>query len=132
MKPEPETGRGFWRARLRSFPFAARGVRQLLRAGGNARIHFAATVAVVIAAFVLKVTSGEWSLLALAIGLVWAVEGVNTAIELLADRITRERDDLIRRAKDTAAGAVLLASIAAAIVGVLVLGPRAWALLRGS
>ena len=131
MKPEPETGGGFWRARLQSFRFAARGMRSLLCATGNARIHFAATVAVVVAGFALKVTTGEWSLLVLAIGLVWAVEGVNTAIELLADRITRERDDLIGRAKDIAAGAVLLAAFAAAIVGLLVLGPHVWEMLRG-
>ena len=132
MKPEPETGGGFWRARLRSFRFAASGVREMIRAGGNARIHFAATVAVIIAAIVLKVTAGEWAALVLAIGLVWAAEGLNTAIEILADRISRERDELIGRAKDAAAGAVLLAAIAAAIVGVLVLGPRAWALIFGT
>ena len=132
MKPEPETGGGFWRARLRSFRFAARGVREMARAGGNARIHFAATIAVILAGFALKVTAGEWSSLVLAIGIVWAAEGANTAIELLADRVSREHDDLIRRAKDTAAGAVLLAAIAAAIVGILILGPLVWAMLRGS
>ena len=132
MKPEPETGGGFWRERLRSFRFAARGMRELLRARGNARIHFAATIAVIVTGFALKVTAGEWSMLVLAIGSVWVAEGVNTAIELLADRVSREHDDLIGRAKDIAAGAVLLAALAAAIVGVLILGPRVWALLRGS
>ena len=132
MKPEPDPGGGFWRARLRSFRFAARGVREMIRAGGNARIHFAATIAVIIAGVVLKVTAGEWSALVLAIGLVWAAEGLNTAIEILANRISREHDELIGRAKDAAAGAVLLAAIAAAIVGLLVLGPRVWALIFGS
>ena len=132
MKPEPETGGGFWRSRLRSFRFAASGVREMIRMGGNARIHFAATVAVIIAAIFLNVTAGEWAALVLAIGLVWAAEGLNTAIEILADRISRERDEFIGRAKDAAAGAVLLAAIAAAIVGVLVLGPRAWALIFGT
>ena len=91
------------------------------------RLHFAATIAVIIAGFALKVTAGEWSALVLAIGLVWAAEGLNTAIEILADRVSRERDVHIGRAKDTAAGAVLIAAIAAAIVGVLILGPRVWA-----
>lgn len=132
MKPEPETGRGFWLALLRSFRFAARGVREMIRSGRNVRIHFAATIAVVIAGFVLKVTAVEWSALVLAIGIVWSAEGLNTAVEILADRVSRERDDLIGRAKDAAAGAVLLAAIAAAIVGVLVLGPRVWMAVFGS
>jgi diacylglycerol kinase (ATP) len=65
-----------------------------------------------------------------AIGIVWIAEAVNTAIEALADRITRENDDAIRRAKDVAAGAVLLAAITAAIIGLLILGPHAWAFVR--
>ena len=132
MKPEPETGGGFWLALLRSFRFAVRGVREMIRAGRTVRIHFAATVAVVIAGLALKVTAVEWCALVLAIGSVWSAEGLNTAVEILADRVSRERDELIGRAKDAAAGAVLLAAIAAAIVGGLVLGPRVWMAVFGS
>jgi diacylglycerol kinase (ATP) len=127
MKPEPPSG--FWRARFKSIACAARGIALILREQANARIHLFATVAVIAMGFVLRVTRGEWVLLTVAIGIVWIAEAANTAIEFLADRITREHDESIRRAKDIAAGAVLLAAITAAIIGLLVLGPRLWALL---
>ncbi len=128
MKPEPHTG--FWRRRGKSFACALRGIAVLLRTQTNARIHLLATVLVVAAGFVFRISRGEWVPLAFAIGIVWIAEAVNTAIEALADRITRENDDAIRRAKDVAAGAVLLAAITAAIIGLLILGPHAWAFVR--
>lgn len=128
MKPEPHTG--FWRRRGKSFACALRGIAVLLRTQMNARIHLLATVLVVAAGFVFRISRGEWVPLAFAIGIVWIAEAVNTAIEALADRITRENDDAIRRAKDVAAGAVLLAAITAAIIGLLILGPHAWAVVR--
>ena len=128
MKPEPHTG--FWRGRGNSFACALRGIAVLLRTQANARIHLLATVLVVAAGFVFRISRGEWVPLAFAIGIVWIAEAVNTAIEALADRITRENDDAIRRAKDVAAGAVLLAAITAAIIGLLILGPHAWAFVR--
>lgn len=128
MKPEPHTG--FWRGRGKSFACALRGIAVLLRTQTNARIHLLATVLVVAAGFVFRISRGEWVPLAFAIAIVWIAEAVNTAIEALADRITRENDDAIRRAKDVAAGAVLLAAITAAIIGLLILGPHAWAFVR--
>lgn len=128
MKPEPHTG--FWRGRGKSFACALRGIAVLLRTQMNARIHLLATVLVVVAGFAFRISRGEWVPLAFAIGIVWIAEAVNTAIEALADRITRENDDAIRRAKDVAAGAVLLAAITAAIIGLLILGPHAWAFVR--
>jgi diacylglycerol kinase (ATP) len=128
MKPEPHTG--FWRGRGKSFACALRGIAVLLRTQTNARIHLLATVLVVAAGFVFRISRGEWVPLAFAIGIVWIAEAVNTVIEALADRITQENDDAIRRAKDVAAGAVLLAAITAAIIGLLILGPHAWAFVR--
>jgi diacylglycerol kinase (ATP) len=128
MKPEPHTG--FWRGRGKSFACALRGIAVLLRTQTNARIHLLATVLVVAAGFMFRISRGEWVPLAFAIGIVWIAEAVNTVIEALADRITQENDDAIRRAKDVAAGAVLLAAITAAIIGLLILGPHAWAVVR--
>ena len=128
MTPEPPSG--FWRTRWKSFACAARGIALLLRTQVNARIHLLATILVIAAGFVSRITRVECALLAAAIGIVWIAEAANTALEFLADRITREHDEPIRRAKDIAAGAVLLAAITAATVGILVLGPHAWALLR--
>jgi diacylglycerol kinase (ATP) len=58
--------------------------------------------------------------------LVWIAEGLNSALEALADHVATERHPLIGRAKDVAAGAVLVASIAAAAIGLIVLGPKLW------
>ena len=78
--------------------------------------NIAIAVAVVAMGAWLGLPAGDWALLALAMGLVLAAEAANTAIETLADRITTEHDPAIARAKDAAAGAVLLAAIAAAAV----------------
>ena len=129
MKPEPPPG--FWRARWKSFACAGRGVVLLLRTQVNAHIHLFATLVVIAAGFAFRIARGEWVLLAIAIGIVWIAEAANTAIEFLADRITREHDEQIRRAKDIAAGGVLVAAITAAVIGILVIGPHAWAMLRG-
>ncbi len=130
MNQEPERRPGFLRARLRSFCYAWRGIVALVLTQGNALVHLAATFVVVLVGFCLKVTDSEWIGLILSIAVVWIAEGLNTAIEALADRITMEEDPLIRRAKDVAAGAVLLAAIAAAVVGAIIFGPRIAALFR--
>jgi len=88
------------------------------------RVHAAFTLAVVALGAALRITAGEWCAVLLAAGLVWAAELANTAIEWLADRVSREREDAIRDVKDVAAGAVLAASIAAAVVGLIIFLPR--------
>ncbi len=125
MKEAP----GFWRTRLRSFQNAWRGIVALIRGQCHARLHFGATVIVVALGFSLSVTAGEWAVLALAMGIVWATEAMNSAVETLADRITTDHDERIGRAKDIAAGAVLLAALSAAIVGLCIFVPRLWALI---
>ena len=129
MNDHPDKTPGFLRARIQSFGYAWRGIIALVLTQGNALVHLAATFAVVLAGFYFKVTPSEWIALVFAIAAVWVSEGLNTAIEALADRITIEEDAVIGRAKDVAAGAVLLAAIAAAIVGFIVFGPRLLALL---
>ena len=95
----------------------------------NARIHAVATAVVVALGVALGVSAGEWMALVLSIGAVWCAEAFNTALEELGDAITREHDTEIGRAKDLAAGAVLLASCAALVVGLLVFAPRLLALV---
>jgi diacylglycerol kinase (ATP) len=127
MKPADEPG--FLPARIRSVRFALRGIATLIRTQPNARIHLVATILVIVAGLALRVGAGEWALLACAIGIVWTAEAANTALEALANRVTTDVDPQIRRAKDIAAGSVLLGSITAAAIGLLVLGPRLWALI---
>ena len=93
----------------------------------NSRIHAAATILVIVAGVLLDVSRIEWCLLVFAIASVWTAEALNTAVELLGDAVSPEPHPLIGRAKDVAAGGVLLAALGAALVGLLVFGP---ALLR--
>ncbi len=130
MNDRPGQQKSFLRARIKSFGYAWRGIAALILTQGNALVHLAATLGVIVAGFHFHVSAGDWLALVLAMSSVWTAEGLNTAIEALADRITTEHDPLIGRAKDVAAGAVLLAAIAAAVVGAIVFGPRLLALLR--
>jgi diacylglycerol kinase (ATP) len=120
-----------WAARARSFGFAFRGVVTLLASQHNVWIHAAATIAVVGLGVALGVDRLEWALLVLAIALVWTAEGLNTALEWLCDVAAPEYDPLVKKAKDVAAAAVLLAAIGSALIGLLVFGPRLLALLNG-
>lgn len=114
-------------ARTASFRHAFRGVLDTLRTQHNARIHAAFTVAVCAVGAWLELTRLEWSALVLAMAVVWAAELSNTALELLCDVVSPEAHPLVARAKDAAAGAVLIAAAGAAVVGLLVLGPPLWA-----
>ncbi|MEQ9411150.1 MAG: diacylglycerol kinase family protein [Fuerstiella sp.] len=119
MAPE-----SFWNRRFASFRFAFRGIAVLFRGEIHAWFHLVATIAVLVAAIAFSVTAAEAGLLILACGLVWTAEAVNTAVELTVDLISPDYHDLAGRAKDVAAGAVLLASLTAACIGVLVFAPR--------
>lgn len=100
----------------------------MLRTQPNARIHALAAVAVVGAGLFFQVSRFEWCWLLAAIAAVFTAEAFNTALEALADAHSPDPQPLVGRAKDAAAGAVLVAAIGAAAVGLLVLGPHllAW------
>ena len=111
-------------ARLRSFGHAFRGLALLLRTQHNARIHALATVLVLAAGAFVGLSRFEWVLIVLVIAGVWATEAFNTAIEFLVDLASPEIHPLAGKAKDVAAGAVLIAAIASVIVGLLIFGPH--------
>jgi len=108
---------------LRSFGYAFSGIAYLLRSQRNARLHAAITLVVIGLGTWLRLTGPQWAVLVLAMGLVWTAETVNTALEDLVDLASPQVDPAAKSIKDLAAAAVLLAAIAAAGVGVLVLGP---------
>ena len=113
-----------WAARLQSFVYAARGIRTLLGSQHNAWIHVAATLIVVVAGCALGVARSEWLALVLAMTLVWSAEAFNTAVEFLSDAASPELHPLIEKAKDVAAGAVLICALGALVVGALVFVPH--------
>ena len=124
MKTTPPATDSAWRRLIRRFGWAGRGVIVHFRTQENARIHLAATVVTVAAGFFFGISRGEWIAVVLAIGLVLAAEAFNTAIEAVVDLASPEQHPLAGRAKDVAAGAVLLAAVTAVVVGVLVFGPH--------
>jgi diacylglycerol kinase (ATP) len=109
---------------LQSFNWAFEGVIHVLRTQRNMRIHFAVAAAVLILAFSYGVTRLELMALLVAISFVLIAEMVNTAIEATIDLTTTSFDPLAKMAKDIAAGAVLIASVNAVVVGYLVFADR--------
>jgi len=105
-----------------SFRNALSGLSELLRTQRNARIHLFITLAVVGLAIWLRLSAGDWALLALTAALVWTAELINTALEAVVDLASPGRQPVARLAKDLSAAAVLVAALAAAVVGTLVLG----------
>ena len=110
-------------ARVRSFGHALRGITVMLASQHNAWIHGVVSVAVCLLGAALGVSPLGWCALILAMMAVWTAEALNTAFELLCDVASPEFHPLVEKAKDVAAGAVLIAAIGAAAVGLLVLGP---------
>ncbi|TYZ11525.1 diacylglycerol kinase family protein [Hymenobacter lutimineralis] len=100
-----------------------------MRTEVHLQFHAVATVVVLGLGWYFELTRGEWALVALAVGLVWSLELVNTAIEAVVNLVSPEYHPLAGRAKDVAAGAVLVGAVAALAVGLLVFGPRIGALL---
>ena len=83
-------------------------------------------------AFTLQCTPQEWYILIILFGLVITSELINTAIETLTNLVSPEYHPLAKLAKDTAAGAVLVMSIAAAVIGIIIFAPKLWVLLQNS
>ncbi len=110
-------------ARFKSFVYAGRGLRWLVQNEHNAWLHLAASMIVIVMGFALHISSQDWRWIMLAMALVWMAEAMNTAIENLCDRLSPDFDPAIGRVKDLAAGGVLVVSIAAAVIGMLTLGP---------
>ncbi len=109
--------------RIRSFRCAANGLHVMLKYEHNAWIHTLATAAVIGTGVWLGLTKFEWCWIVLAVVAVWTAEALNTAFEFLADVASPQFHPMVEKAKDVAAGAVLVSSIGAVIIGMLVIGP---------
>jgi diacylglycerol kinase len=105
---------------IRSVGFALEGIVSLIKSENNARIHFLATVLVIIAGVYFQISSNDWLWIALAITLVWLAEAFNTSIESLADFVSTEKHPMVKKVKDIAAAGVLFAAVFAVIVAVMV------------
>ncbi len=113
----------WFRARLTALQHAFHGIGHLIRTEHHARIHLLATILVVTLGLLLSISPSEWCCVILASGLVWVAEACNTALERVVDLCSPEQHAVAGQAKDLAAGAVLLAAVAAATVGLIVFIP---------
>ncbi len=114
--------------RMSSFAYAIKGAAFLIRSQPHARIHLTATLAVFALGLGFNLKRLEWCLLIISIMVVWVAEGMNTALEAIADAVHPDHHPLIGRAKDVAAAAVLIAAAGALLIGLLIFGNyvKAW------
>lgn len=103
--------------------YAFAGVRAVC-SERNFRFHLVAMVVVIIAGFLTGISANEWTILLLAIAAVLSLEMTNSAIERVVDLVTDEFHPLAKRAKDLAAGAVLIAAIFSVIIGLIIFLPK--------
>ena len=112
------------RARGKSIGYALAGMIIFIREEHNARIHFIATLLLVVVTLLVPINRMESIALIVAAALVWIAEIFNTAIERLADCYSTKRDDRIKQIKDLSAAAVLVSAIIALVTGLIIFIPK--------
>lgn len=110
--------------RIRSFSYAANGLKVLWKEEHNSRIQFVAAVIAIAGGFLLRISSAEWLAIISVVGLVLITEILNSAVENIADFVSPERNDAIKRIKDLSAAAVLVAALTSLVVGAIVFIPK--------
>ncbi len=115
--------RFFFVSRAHSFGHAFHGWAYVLRTQRNAWIHALVTTLVLLLALWLGLPLRDWAILFLTIAMVWTAEFINTALEAVVDLASPQQHPLAKVGKDVGAAAVLLAALAAILVGLLLLGP---------
>jgi diacylglycerol kinase (ATP) len=114
----------FLSGRLKSVAFAAKGAIKLIATEHSIMVQFSLAILVTIAGFYYNISKTEWLFQILSIGLVMSIEGLNTAVEKVADFIHPDYHKKIGFIKDIAAGAVLFAAITAILIGLIIYMPK--------
>ncbi|RPJ20715.1 MAG: diacylglycerol kinase family protein [Chloroflexi bacterium] len=121
--------KNFINSRIQAFGHAFRGWRHVLKTQHNAWIHSVVATLIIIVSLWLGIPARDWAVIVLTIAMVFTAEFINTAIEAVVDLASPVHHPLAKVGKDVGAGAVLVAAMAAALVGLLTLGPPLWARL---
>lgn len=108
----------------KSLGYAISGIIQCIQKERNIKIHLVFMFLVIICGFLFQLSITEWLVCILLFGLVISLELVNTAIEAVVDLCTQEYHPLAKKAKDTAAGAVLISAIASVVIGLIIFVPK--------
>lgn len=112
--------------RIRSFGYAIRGLKLVAKSEANMKIHIIITISVIICGFIFSINLTEWMFCILCIGLVFGMEMMNTAIEKVVDLASPQLHPLAGKAKDIAAGAVLVCAIISATIGLIIFLPKVY------
>lgn len=112
------------KARIESFVYAFAGLKRFFLTEHNVWIHSVAALLAIILSFLLKISALEWVGVLFAIGSVLCAEAFNTCIEKMMDKLWPQQDETVKYVKDLAAGAVLIAAIVAAIIGIIIFLPK--------
>ena len=129
MKQNNQSGKGQSKKfslakRLIGFRYAFNGLKILIKEEHNAWIHLFAAFCVLTAGVVFRISTPEWLAVIFCIGLVISLELINSAIENMADFLSKEKNETIKKIKDLSAGAVLVAAIASAVIGLIIFLPK--------
>jgi diacylglycerol kinase len=119
----------FITSRYHSFRYAFHGWGYVLKTQRNAWIHSLIAALVILMGLWLRISVQDWAILVLTIAMVFTAEFINTAIEAVVDLASPTHHPLAKVGKDVGAAAVLIAALAAILVGLLILGPPLWAKL---
>lgn len=111
----------FMNSFFKSFTYAFTGIKLSLQQR-NMKVHVCCAIIAIVLGFILKISVTEWSLILICIGIVLALETINTAIESLVDLVEPNHNPIAGKIKDLAAGAVLIFSIISAIIGTFIFG----------
>ncbi len=114
----------FIKGRIKGVFYSLKGGVELLRTEPSIQVQFGIAIVITIAGFYFKISRMEWIAQTLCIGLVMGTEGINTAIEEIADFIHPEQHPTIGRLKDIAAGAVGITALIAIVVACLIYVPK--------
>lgn len=117
------------RNRIYSLKFAVQGIWTAFQDQPNIKIHFLIAIIVLLAAGLFQVTLIEWLILIVTAGFVISLEMINTAIEEIVDSFVDGIHPAAKKAKDVAAGAVLIVSITALAIGAVIFLPYLLALI---
>ena len=121
--------RNFITTRYHSFRYALHGWGYVLKTQQNAWIHSLIATLVILLGLWLQLPARDWAILVLTIAMVFTAEFINTAIEAVVDLASPAHHPLAKVGKDVGAAAVLVAALAAVLVGLLILGPPLWSKL---
>ncbi|HQV62725.1 MAG TPA: diacylglycerol kinase family protein [Anaerolineales bacterium] len=121
--------KSFFTSRIASFRYAFQGWHHVFRTQQNMWIHGVIATVVFFLALWLRLPAHDWAMLVLTTAMVFAAEFMNTAIEAVVDLASPDKHPLAKIGKDVGAAAVLVAALAAILIGLLILGPPLWAKL---